>query len=130
MQLLSKLPFFVILGYRVETSYVAVEPKRRRLATPTSQSGSPTEATAQHPLTSPHTPPPFDTAQSRMGKGSAGRELRRARIVITVKRTETYKKWLEENPLQADVAGDDEDDEGDAAAVAAINVEHTHTKDQ
>jgi hypothetical protein len=33
--------------------------------------------------------------------------------VITVKRTESYRRWLEENPLQAMIAGDagDEDDE-------------------
>jgi hypothetical protein len=39
--------------------------------------------------------------------------MRRARIVITVKRTDSYRKWLEENPLQAIIAGDagDEDDE-------------------
>lgn len=34
------------------------------------------------------------------------RELRRARIVITVKRTEQYKRWLDENPYQAVLAGD------------------------
>ena len=28
------------------------------------------------------------------------RELRRARILVTVKRTESYKRWLEENPSQ------------------------------
>ena len=39
------------------------------------------------------------------------RELRRARIVITVKRTESYERWLEENPLQAIIAGDDDDDD-------------------
>jgi hypothetical protein len=39
-------------------------------------------------------------------KGSGSRELRRARIVITVRRTEGYKQWLEENPLQAILAGD------------------------
>lgn len=38
-------------------------------------------------------------------KGSGSRELRRARIVITVQRTEGYKQWLEENPLQAILAG-------------------------
>mmetsp|Transcript_29220 Transcript_29220/g.41111 ORF Transcript_29220/g.41111 Transcript_29220/m.41111 type:complete len:305 (+) Transcript_29220:257-1171(+) len=38
--------------------------------------------------------------------GSGGRELRRARIVITVRRTPEYKKWLDENPLQAIIAAD------------------------
>jgi hypothetical protein len=54
----------------------------------------------------PTTPP----SRGRQG-GSSGRELRRARIVITVKQTESYKKWLEENPLQAIIAGDGDDDE-------------------
>jgi hypothetical protein len=38
--------------------------------------------------------------------------------VITVKRTESYRRWLEENPLQAMIAGDagDEDDEVDESA--------------
>lgn len=45
------------------------------------------------------------------GGGSRERELRRARIVITVKRTESYKAWLEANPLQAIIAGDGGDDE-------------------
>lgn len=48
--------------------------------------------------------------QQKGGKASGGRELRRARIVITVKRTEGYKQWLEENPLQAIIAGDGDDD--------------------
>ena len=43
------------------------------------------------------------------GRSSAGRELRRARIVITVKRTASYKQWLDDNPLQTIIA-DDEDD--------------------
>lgn len=43
-------------------------------------------------------------------KGSGSRELRRARIVITVQRTEGYKLWLEENPLQAVLAGDVDED--------------------
>lgn len=42
---------------------------------------------------------------------SSGRELRRARIVITVQRTESYTRWLQENPLQAIIAS-----EGDADA--------------
>lgn len=38
-------------------------------------------------------------------RSTGGRELRRARIVITVRRTESYKQWLQENPLQAIIAG-------------------------
>ena len=45
-------------------------------------------------------------AQSVRSRSTAGaRELRRARIVITVRRTESYQRWLEENPLQAIIAG-------------------------
>lgn len=32
--------------------------------------------------------------------GSGIRELRRARVLVTVKRTESYKRWLEDNPTQ------------------------------
>lgn len=42
---------------------------------------------------------------SRRGS-SGGRELRRARIVVTVRRTEAYKRWLEENPLQAIISNE------------------------
>jgi len=143
---------------RVETSYVTVEPKRRRQAAPLP--GTPAVAAAaaaatapqQHPpqppqpqspvataTTAPQQHPPqppqpqspvataatspFDSSQtSRGARGSANRELRRARIVITVKRTELYKQWLEDNPLQAVIAGDhEEEEEGDDAA--AIDVD-------
>lgn len=49
--------------------------------------------------------------RGRPGGPSPGREMRRARIVITVQRTESYKRWLEENPLQAIIAGDGGDEE-------------------
>ena len=53
---------------------------------------------------------------SRQRGSAGGRELRRARIVITVKRTEDYERWLEENPLQAIIAGDGDDDEAGTEA--------------
>jgi hypothetical protein len=87
----------------VKTSYAAVEPKRRR----------------QQPL--PQTP----GAASYGGGGrhqqqpqQPGRELRRARIVITVKRTEQYKRWLDENPYQAVLAGDGAVEEEEATTDA------------
>lgn len=46
-------------------------------------------------------------------KSSSGRELRRARIVITVRRTDSYKQWLEENPLHAIMAGEDAEEDDD-----------------
>jgi hypothetical protein len=56
------------------------------------------------------------------GRVSAGRELRRARIVITVKRTASYKQWLDDNPLQSIIADDEEDVdiEGDEAIDVGI----------
>jgi len=40
------------------------------------------------------------TAATTRRSSSGGRELKRARILVTVKRTESYKRWLEANPLQ------------------------------
>jgi len=116
---------------RVETSYVSVEPKRKRhhaAAAPLpegsehSRSQGPSVAIgARHHST--QQPSSEQQQQPSRGRG-AGRELRRARIVITVKRTESYKQWLEENPLQAMIAGDGEDEEplgaqeGDAPSTA------------
>lgn len=31
--------------------------------------------------------------------------------MITVRRTESYKKWLDDNPLQAIIAGDGDEEE-------------------
>ena len=58
--------------------------------------------------------PSQSTRQGR-SSGSGTRELRRARIVITVRRTESYKRWLEENPLQAIIAGDADEAETERA---------------
>jgi len=41
---------------------------------------------------------------------SGGREMRRARIIITVRRTPEYAKWLEENPHKAAVVGEEDED--------------------
>jgi len=135
------IPFSLrVFASRVETSYVTVEPKRRRRGAPSPQQGTPAAPQHPPPPPPPHSPmaaaaaapPPFDPsspaslqATPRGGRGSSGRELRRARIVITVKRTETYKQWLENNPLQAVIAGDgDEDEEVEGVeAAAAIDVD-------
>jgi hypothetical protein len=122
--------------YRVNTSYVTVEPKKRKLpsqgseqeedsafAHPTdssSVSGSPLvtstpaadskpPAAQQSPTQETTSAQPSTTSTSRGGRAS-GRELRRARIVITVRRTESYKRWLEENPLQAIIASEEDTD--------------------
>jgi len=122
---------------RVNTSYVTVEPKKRKLpsqgseqeedsafahsADSSSVSGSPlvtstSPAADSKPPGTQHSPTqeipsaqPSTTSSSRGGRAS-GRELRRARIVITVRRTESYKRWLEENPLQAIIASEEDAD--------------------
>lgn len=55
------------------------------------------------------------TRQGGSRSSSGGRELRRARIVVTVRRTESYKRWLEENPLQAIIASEVDEDALEAA---------------
>lgn len=120
---------------QIQTSYVSVEPKKRREHGPTSSeaSGSPRETAATSATTGPPprqhqatdssqqvaaAPGPSRIEKSTIDssaapsqgkpKASAG-TMRRARIVITVKRTEAYKKWLEDNPIQDAHAGQDDD---------------------
>jgi len=98
---------------RVQTSYVAVEPKRKsqQQATNMDQPISVTSAStnfSQGVVTSQQK----TSARGQSGKKSQGRSkstpLRRARILITVKRTEAYTKWLEENPNH--LSGDEDID--------------------
>ena len=130
------------LNFRVNTSYVTVEPKRRKQApqqeeqeedvgTSVDQEASGTAsakpAGADSQQEEARTPPPAagvaaaasaaPSHSMRQGRssGSGTRELRRARIVITVRRTESYKRWLEENPLQAIIAGDADEAETERA---------------
>eukprot|EP00978_Attheya_sp_CCMP212_P013850 scaffold34928_cov54-Attheya_sp.AAC.6 len=144
---------------RVQTSYVAVEPKRRK------QLGSASEiADYRHPgllqATGSHLPyaepslihpalidptqttqaasrisSPVDhevvsvTSEAYMGPGSrksgrgkssnlGGRELRRARIIITVKRSEDYRRWLDDNPIHAIIAADRDEEIVDPRAAS------------
>jgi hypothetical protein len=76
-----------LFSSRVNTSYVSVEPKRKK------------QSHTESDLSS-------SKAETSTEKISESRELRRARIVITLKRTDCYKLWLDENPLQAVIAGD------------------------
>lgn len=94
---------------RIQTSYVTVEPKRRKQAPALPGSPGTAEREGSSGFLGPLSESPPD---SQTRRASSGRELRRARIVITVRRTSSYKKWLEENPLQAIIAGDVEDDSG------------------
>jgi hypothetical protein len=120
--------FFLLEFFRVQTSYVAVEPKRKK------QDSLPSSPVASLQSSSPDGSPPAPPAQlpseastprsgrpsPSIGEQNPQRELRRARIVITVKRTENYRQWLEENPLQAVIVGD-VDEEHD---VEDIEVHH------
>lgn len=92
---------------------MTVEPKRRKQQQGPGQGDSPVPGAASFPS---ETVPDHAAAQQgpsrpRVPTAPGGRELRRARIVITVKRTESYERWLQENPLQAIIAGDGDDDE-------------------
>lgn len=125
------LCFSFLCDGSVNTSYVTVEPKRRKQTpkeleddsvqtSPSAEAGTApggvrsgsVSSASPLPDSKPpaHPSPSQEQPSSRQGSGrSSGRELRRARIVITVRRTESYKRWLEENPLQAIMAT-----EGDA----------------
>jgi len=109
---------------RLQTSYVAVEPKKKkdRAASisdqPTSHGSLPTPAESAAPTVA------AAAATSRIDRSQAVTmdspsvpehqnlsegTLRRSRIVITVKRTEAYVQWLKENPIQDIHSGDDDD---------------------
>jgi hypothetical protein len=139
-EFMFRLQFCFTCLIRVHTSYVTVEPKRRKLTsqlgeqededgssqggTGSSQQGSSSTAApatsrtaaTQHQDDGRAAAPSQTTRQGgTRSSGSGGRELRRARIVITVRRTESYRRWLEENPLQAIIAGDVDEADSDRA---------------
>ncbi|GKY95587.1 hypothetical protein MPSEU_000520000 [Mayamaea pseudoterrestris] len=107
---------------RVQTSYVSVEPKRRKVAIQPMVE-SPSMANTGGPLqqqinpADPSSPDTFSQNVSMRFRSSttsqSGRELRRSRIIITMRRTNSYKQWLEDNPLQAIAAGQEGDDDDD-----------------
>ena len=109
---------------------MTVEPKRRKQPQtgqddPRSRTdqGAPSAVAALPPLGEGGSDQPSQGSSRQRGAGGAGgRELRRARIVITVKRTQDYERWLEENPLQAIIAGDGDDDETGAAGSEPVSV--------
>lgn len=98
---------------RVQTSYVAVEPKRKSQQQTTNVSQPtnvpPTPSSFSQAVT---TSQPKNSVRGQRGKRSQGRSkstpLRRARILITVKRTEAYTQWLKENPNH--LSGDEDID--------------------
>ena len=108
--------------HRLQTSYVAVEPKKKkdRAASisdqPTSYGSLPTPAESAAPAAAAATSridrsqavtmdSPSVPEHQNLSEGT----LRRSRIVITVKRTEAYVQWLKENPIQDIHSGDDDD---------------------
>lgn len=101
--------------FRIQTSYVPVEPKRRPQQDSSKQSGV-TAPVAIAPASSSTTPvsklqrEDQPTSSKRLHQGRKGAPLRRSRIIITVKRTDDYKQWLEANPHLATGHGDDIDD--------------------
>lgn len=129
---------------RIETSYVAVEPRRKRQSTaaaartralPASEHvGKPSAPRrTQHTTYAPESQSTMEVLSESVGttiespslsvqqtphkqkvqhgkskESSRGKELRRARIIITVKRTADYRRWLDENP-QHESSGDGDD---------------------
>jgi len=112
---------------RVQTSYVTVEPKRKshqsaeasatstaaiapegRLKSSTGTDTKFTAASQPTPTTIPTPETKITTTKSGRRKGGS---LRRARIIITVRRTEDYEKWLVENPHTSGGLDDDDDHE-------------------
>lgn len=119
---------------RIQTSYVAVGPKRKKntavsgtvdLKAGPSSVSHPTPVTAsKQGAVSAATILPSKPVSTTMAMSSeisqsqgrsfgkskdsapSGKELRRARMIITVRRTDDYKKWLDENPLQDLITGD------------------------
>lgn len=123
---------------RIQTAYVAVEPKRKKIAE--------ASASSTIPYTTPgpgygSVPRGIATGggsieqslsgarQSVTGRRSKtkphpkGSEMRRARIIITVKRTEDYRVWLDENQAHGFSEGDDVHDPDHATDI----LEHTHS---
>jgi len=96
---------------RVQTSYVTVEPKRKTQQQVTKPQRTGTAALPQGTAVADRPP---STKKNQHGR-SKSVSLRRARIIITVKRTEDYKLWLIENPQNISGEGDELDDDGSQA---------------
>lgn len=125
------------LFIRIQTSYVAVEPKKRKdqahgnTAVTSEDTSTPSFAVAPSSSPSSHSHS-LQTSEATAVQGqsavdraigtseasmtsSQGKSrapvgtLRRARIIITVRRTKAYEKWLEENPIQDVISGEDVD---------------------
>lgn len=133
---------------RIQTAYVAVEPRRRKQSSEESSTASTPATTGEvsqdvrkmpavsiTPSTTTHTDRKISSVSSQgsrrsqsmashqqqqqrqsrrsKGKGPASkpvRELLRARITITVKRTEEYRKWLVDESRERQLKSGDSDD--------------------
>mmetsp|Transcript_20709 Transcript_20709/g.29524 ORF Transcript_20709/g.29524 Transcript_20709/m.29524 type:complete len:263 (-) Transcript_20709:607-1395(-) len=125
---------------RIQTSYVPVEPKKKRAESPqvvnlssgtigsrkleaavTPQGETSVISTEHLPLAVAKAADSSGTSGSPSRVHSSGREMRRARIVITLKRTPEYSQWLIENPQSLEVAVEevDEELEGEEEVTAA-----------
>lgn len=100
----------------IQTYYVAVEQKTRQpLQTETSEEHYSFQE--HHPAASTgssyQNPAMMYSSQSYNPQqaGRKGNPLRRARIVITVRKTEDYRIWLEKNGTDMVNHGDEDDDE-------------------
>jgi len=104
---------------RLQTSYVAVEPKKNKeraaSTSDTSHGSFPTPAESASPMAAAASridrshAVTMDSPSVLENQNLSEGTLRRSRIVITVKRTEAYVKWLKENPIQDIHSGDDDD---------------------
>lgn len=108
---------FVTLN-RLQTSYVAVEPKKKKdraasisdqPSLPTPAESASTTAAAASRIDQSQSSVAMDTPSVPEQQNLSEGTLRRSRIVITVKRTDAYVQWLKENPIQDVHSGDDDD---------------------
>mmetsp|Transcript_13700 Transcript_13700/g.20041 ORF Transcript_13700/g.20041 Transcript_13700/m.20041 type:complete len:112 (+) Transcript_13700:613-948(+) len=97
----------------VQTSYVTVEPRKKSSQHPSSHDDAASQhtklaasesgaASAPTPITRHKQMSQQHRGDKKPHHGKKGNPLRRSRIIITVRRTEDYKKWLEENDVDDD----------------------------
>lgn len=100
---------FVLL--RIQTSYVPVEPKRKSPQDASIEAGLKTPAVDTAVITGPDFQREEETGTPKKAHlGKKGSQLRRSRIIITVKRTDDFKQWLEDNPYHTVGHNDDVED--------------------
>lgn len=118
---------------RIQTSYVAVEPKRKSQQQTTNVDVSTNVASAPTTSSKGVTNSQQQTSGRLLGAKKAqgrskGTPLRRARIIITVQRTEAYTLWLTENPHHLAGDGDEDIDVASTQANATAKSENVGTK--